>query len=147
MTIEELADYLGKDVAILLADEPFRHWAFNRTVETDLENPVIDYVFLNGGMDVVCDSRDKVASIFLYSNESRKFKQDIGNLPFSCGRLEIIARHGSPSKRGDKIKDPILGEHGAWDRFMRSGYAIHVEYQLDVDAIKMITLMRADVVP
>jgi hypothetical protein len=42
--------------------------------------------------------------------------------------------------------DPILGEYGPWDRFARLGYTIHVEYRADADCIKMITLMRPDVV-
>lgn len=147
LTIETLANYLGRDASVLLADPPFKNWAFEKFIENDLEKPLIDYVFAQDGMDFVCDGEGKVTSIFLYSDESRCFKEGVQNLPLTSSRQEVIARLGSPSKSGGRISDPILGEYGVWDRFSRSDYAIHVEYRLDADVIKKITLMRADVVP
>lgn len=147
LTIRILASYLGRDASILLDATPFKNWTFEKSVEDDLEESLIDYVFAQHGMDFVCDGDDKVNSIFLYFDESRCFNEDIRDLPFDSGRQEIIARLGAPSKSGEKMSDPILGEYGAWDRFTRSGYAVHVEYRLDADVIKKITLMRADVVP
>ncbi|MDB6134649.1 MAG: hypothetical protein JWM59_2892 [Verrucomicrobiales bacterium] len=44
------------------------------------------------------------------------------------------------------LADPPFN-NWAWERFARHGYAVHIEYRLDADAIKKITLMRADVVP
>jgi hypothetical protein len=147
LTIETLARYLGRQASVLLADPPFKDWAFERSLETGLEKLRIDYVFAHNGMDFVCDEDDKVDTIFFYADKSRCFKEGVQELPFSANRREVIARLGSPSKSGGKISDPILGEYGAWDLFARPGYAIHVEYRLDVDVINKITLMRADVVP
>lgn len=147
LTIELIASYLDKDASTLLAEQPFKNWNYERSVESDLETPLIDYVFPRDGMDFVCDSEDKVNSIFLYSDEIRRFRGDVQDLPLKSSRQEVLARLGSPSRSGGKTSDPILGEYGAWDRFVRSGYAIHVEYRLDVDVINKITLMRADVVP
>lgn len=70
---------------------------------------------------------------------------DLIALPFSFTRLQVIERFGPPSESGGRINDPILGEYGAWDRFARPGYAIHVEHRVDADRVKKITLMRADV--
>ena len=141
------ASLLGKQASILLADSPFKDWTFKKSFEADLEKPLIDYVFAHNGMDFVCDEHDKVNTIFLYFDKFRSFKESIQDLPSSTSRREVIARLGSPSKSGGRINDPILGKYGAWDRFTRPGYAIHVEYRLDVEIINKITLIRADVIP
>lgn len=131
----------------MLADPPFRNWTVEKSVETDLEKPLVDYVFAENGVDFVCDEGNKVNSIFLHADESRCFKEGVGDLPFAASRQEVLARLGTPSRSGGRTSDPVLGEYGAWDRFARRGYAIHVEYRLDTSGIRKITLMRADVVP
>ena len=147
LTIETLANYLGREASTLLADAPFKHWSFEKSLETDLEEPLIYYVFAQDGMDFVCDAEDKVQTIFLHSDESRSFTEGVDDLPFTSSRREVIARLGSSSESGGPTSDPVLDEYGRWDRFARAGYAIHVEYRLDADVINKITLMRADVVP
>lgn len=132
---------------MLLAEAPFKNWTFEKSFENDLDEPLIDYVFLENGVDFVCDGEDKLATIFLYSDGARCFQEGLRDLPFASTRREVIQRLGSPSKSGGKHSDPILGDYGPWDRFARSAYSIHVEYALDADAISTITLMRADVVP
>lgn len=147
LTIETLANYLGKDASTLMGDTPFKNWTFERSIEKDLDKPLIDYVSSEGGIDFVCDDEDKVQSIFLYCDKSRRFKENIQDMPFSSGRQAVLAHLGSPSKSGGKVTSRFLGECGAWDRFSRPEYAVHIEYRLDADAISKITLMRADVVP
>lgn len=147
LRLETLSKYLGRQASVLLADPPFKDWAVERSFEPDLESPVIDYVFPHNGMDLVCDQDDRVSTVFLYADGSRCFTDGVEELPFGAGRRDVIARLGTPSRSGDKSSSPILGEHGPWDRFSRPGYAIHVEYRLDVDVIQLITLMRDDVVP
>lgn len=147
LTTRTLATYLGGAASAVLADPPFKNWIFQKFVETDLEKPLIDYVFAQHGVDFVCDADGKVTTFFLYFDESRRFKEGLQDLPFTSTRQEVVGRLGSPSKSGGKVSDPILGEYGAWDRFARPGYAIHVEYRLDTDLIRKITLMRADAVP
>lgn len=147
LNIEKLANYLGKKAAGLLGDLPFKGWTFERTVETGLDKPLVDYVSAENGMEFTCDGEDNVNNIFIFYSESRRFREDLQDLPAASGRQEVIARLGPPSKSGEKITDPILGEYGAWDRFKRPDYTVHVEYHVDIDSIKMLTLMRADVVP
>jgi hypothetical protein len=147
LTIEALSNYLGRQASTLLDDQPFKNWTFEKSVETDLEKPLINYVFARDGMDFVCDEDDKINCIFLYADESRCFKEGVQDLPFTSIRREVIARLGSPSKSGGPTRHPILGEYGEWDRFECTGYVIHIEYRLDAEAISKITLMRADVVP
>jgi hypothetical protein len=147
MTTKTLAKYLGNPATALLAEAPFKDWIFTKSFEQDLDEPLFDYVFAQNGVDFVCNGDEKVTSIFLYSDESRCFKEGLHDLPFSATRQEVIDHLGSPSKSGGRINDPILGEYGAWDRFEQPGYAIHVEYRMDADHINKITLMRADFVP
>jgi len=147
ITIEMLASYLGKDDSVLLADPLFKNWTFEKSFEDDLAKPRIDYEFDQDGMDVICDGNGKVRTILVYSDECRAFKEYVQDLPLTLGRSGVIARLGVPSKSGDKVSDEILGEYGAWDRFTRSDYVIHVGYRSDGDVINKVTLMRADVVP
>lgn len=147
MRIETLAHYLGREASILLADAPFEHWSFEKSLDTDLEELLINYVFAQDGMDFVCDAEDKVMTIFLYADGSRCFVEGVDDLPFTSGRREVSARLGAPAKSGGRLSHPILGKYGPWDRFARSDYVIHVQYRPDADVISLITLMRADVAP
>ena len=147
ITIASLSSYLGKDASVLLSDAPFRDWAVTRTVEADLERPLIDYVFAQDGMDFVCDEKNKLNSIFLFADKSRCFRECVDDLPFGATRKEVIARFGPPSRSGGPLRDSVLGYYGAWDRFTCSGYVMHVEYRLHEDAINKVTLMRPDVAP
>ena len=74
LTIAALAGYLGNPASRMLADSPFKNWAYVRSFEDDLDEPLIDYVFPANGLDFVCDGADNVASIFLYSDGSRSFE-------------------------------------------------------------------------
>ncbi len=140
-----LADYLGTPASALLAESPFKHWPFEKSIEDGLDQPVIQYVFPQHGLELRCDGDDKVNTIFLYSDEYFGFDESV--LPFTSSRRQVMQRLGSPSKSGGKISDPILGEFGAWDRFTKSEHTIHVEYQLNTDRIRKFTLIRANVVP
>ena len=42
----------------------------------------------------------------------------------------VLLSVGSPFKSGARRSHPIFGERGAWDRFSRPGYVVHVEYRL-----------------
>ena len=147
LTLENLSAYLGKDASVLLSVAPFTHWKFTKTLETDTPKPLIDYVFTEEGMDFVCDETGRICSNFLYADQARCFVEGIADLPFTSKRHEVIGRLGAPSKSGARISDSILGDYGPWDRFMRPGYVIHVEYRLDRDIINKVTLMRTECAP
>lgn len=147
LSIEMIAGYLGKDSSVILSKYPFINWKYKKTIEPDLENTQFDYVFPNHGVDFVSDEQDKVCSIFLYHDESRKFGEGIKDMKMTSSREEVRAQFGAPSNSGSGLSDPVLGEYGAWDRFSRDGFSIHIEYRVNSDAISKVTLMRADVVP
>jgi hypothetical protein len=140
-----MAEYMGRHVASMFEVAPFKNWPFERSVEADLEELRIDYIFTGRALVIECDRNEAVCVIFMRREEYDGFI--LSEIPFTLGRKEVLDRLGVPSKSGEKISDPILGECGAWDRFVRSNFTIHVEYSADVDAINMITLMRSDVVP
>ncbi len=142
MTIETLARYLGRPVADMLGDMPFKFWPVEESHEEDLNPPLTNYEFPENGLSVTCDKA--VRAIFLQSEE---FDEYLLGFPFSLTRQQIRERFGTPTRSGVKHTDEILGEMGNWDRFDGPEYAVHVEFWPDADRIKMITLMRPDVAP
>jgi hypothetical protein len=145
--LNTLANYLGIPASTMLEDAPFKLWLVEKSFEEDLEEPIIHYVFPQHGLELRCDSDNKVSVIFLYSDSFNSFDEALLDIPFSSNRKKVNELFGVPSKSGGKVSDPILGEYGPWDRFTRTGHTIHFEYGLDADRIKKITLMRPDVVP
>ena len=142
-----LPSYLGKPASVILADGPFSHWPVEKSYDNDLEEIVIHYVFPHHGLELRCDQVDKVNTVFMYADEFDGFDESLFGVPFSLNRQEVKERLGPPSKSGGPINDRILGAYGAWDRFTKDGYVIHVEYRADTDRINKITLMRTDSVP
>src|ERR1700744_3581778 len=117
--------YLGKHVSVLLQEHPFENWLFKKSVETDLEEPIVQYVFKDRGLELRCDQVEKISVIFLSSDECHGFDEALMEFSFSWKREQILGRFGTPSKSGQKMKDPILGEYGNWDRFDGPDCSIH----------------------
>ena len=143
----KIADYLGGQASIMLNDEPFSKWRFHKSVEKDLEEPIIQYVFPRHAMALRCDRDDNIRVIFLRADKHDKEDGSLFEVPFACSRDQVIAHFGPPSESGTEVSDPILGNFGAWDRFSCPGYSVHIEYRTERDEIRRITLMHADVVP
>jgi len=131
----------------MLRDAPFKDWVFERSLEKDLDPPIIHYVFPRHGLELRCDDDEKICVIFLYSNESDLFDDVLIEPHFSWSRQQVVEYFGSPSKSGGRSNHPILGDYGAWDRFSMPGYTVRFEYEMDSDHIQKITFMRNDVVP
>ena len=140
-------DYLGKSALDILKEVPFKEWPVQRSVERDLDEPIIAYCFKKDGLELNCDQNEKIQVIFLYSEKYGGFDEDLLAFPFSLARKEVLERFGKPSESREKISDPILGEYGASDRFSLTGLEMHVEYRTDADQIKNITLMLPEVTP
>jgi hypothetical protein len=147
LTTKILASYLGKSADELLSLPLFSGWVWRKSVEDDLDPPLVDYISDPEGIDFVCDEAGEVETIFVYNDNDRRFAEAFEDLPFSCTRQDVRDRLGRPSKSGEPMTDEILGRYGPSDRFENERYTIHVEYHLDSMSIKQITLMRADVVP
>jgi filamentous hemagglutinin len=142
-----ISEYLGNHVSSMLGKAPFKNWPVEQSSEEDLEESITHYLFTRHGLELRCDRDDNISVIFLYADNYGGFDEGLLEIPFSSSRAQTLEHFGSPSKSGGKTSDPVLGEYGAWDRFTRQGYAIHVEYRTDSDRISKITLMRSEVVP
>lgn len=142
----KIAKYLGRKVSCLLEAEPFKNWPVERRVDDDCDPPVVGYTFRNCGLQLNCDREDEsVTCLFLEAEEYAGTL--LSEVSFDLSRKEVLAQLGVPSESGSPHSDPILGDYGPWDLFSGPEYTIHVEYRVDSDRIRMITLMRNDVVP
>ncbi|WP_146606172.1 hypothetical protein [Mesorhizobium kowhaii] len=139
-----ILSYLGKPVSLLLTSPPFKSWKFKKTVDDDLPEIRINYVSARNKFSIICDDDEKIDTIFI---ESGNLDRDLFSIPFLWSRDDVLSNLGAPSKSGEARRDPILGEYGPWDRFDEAHHSIHVSYQAHADRIRMVTLMRADVVP
>ena len=95
-------------------------------------------------MSVCCDANERIATIFLSSDGVARFLLGIS---LSNTRGDVRELFGQPSKSKPAHRQVVLGQYGPWDRFDKPSHSIHIEYELEADRIKMITLMRPDMVP
>lgn len=142
-----IADYLGRPSSSMLEDAPFKAWRVERSVETDLDEPLVNYSFKNNGLEFQCDNDERISVIFMFADKFNGFPEDLLEIAFSKSRAQTLEHFGVPSKSGKKTTHPILGEYGPWDRFSRAGHEIHIQYRTTADSIQQITFMRDDVVP
>jgi hypothetical protein len=138
-----LSEYLGSDVSRLLASEPFSRWRFTRSVEEDLPKKEVWYEFHERSVEVICDENETIRTIFLHAGVD----QVLAVIPFELTRQQVLDRFGSPSQSGAPMRDPVLGAYGPWDRFTSDNGTVHIEYRVDADSIKLISLIRSDAVP
>lgn len=141
-----LVEFLGQKASSLLETEPFNSWPVERIVDDDSAPPLVGYIFTNCGLQFTCDREDeRIRSVFVEKEMHDGTK--LSEIPFKLRRHEVREEFGSPSKSGERISHPVLGEFGAWDRFENSGFILHVQYHLESDEIQKLTLMRNDVAP
>ena len=141
-----LTKYLGKNASCLLEAEPFKNWPIDRGVDDDSDPPEVRYNFVGCGLQLNCDREDERVRCFFLEAEAHAGTV-LSEIPFDLCRDEVLVHFGFPSKSGEPVSHPILGNFGAWDRFQRPEYAVHVQYKVGSDSIEKITLMRNDVAP
>jgi hypothetical protein len=141
-----MTEFLGKPASSLLEAEPFKSWVVERWVDDDADPPVVGYIFEGRGLQLNCDhEHELVRSVFLEAEQHPEIV--LSEVPFNHSRAQVLVRFGSPSRSGERVSDPILGEFGPWDRFQLPEYTVHVQYEVESDTIAKITLMRNDVTP
>ncbi|HEX8523215.1 MAG TPA: hypothetical protein VF669_13240 [Tepidisphaeraceae bacterium] len=139
--------YLGREASSLLKAPPFDRWPVEKSLEEDLEEPILHYVFPHHGMELRCDRNDRINTIFLRADTSGHFEEELLDIPANANRGDVLRRFGIPAKSGNSLSDPVLGRYGPWDRFNLPRCVVHVQYRVGADDIEMITLMRPDAVP
>lgn len=134
----KLTRFLGRHVQELLDTPPISDWEFRREVDTDLPTTRIQYEFEDRHFDVLCDEDESVGTIFLQPGVDPEFCP----VPFSTTRSGAIAHFGAPSSSGESSSHPVLGEFGPHDRFTLSDATVHLEYSVQEDQIRLITLIH-----
>lgn len=147
LSLDQLASMIDEDISIILDNETFRAWPYERFYENNLIEPLVDYTFPRHGIDIVCNRNEEIKTIFLYFDELRESAVAIKELLPSFAHKDVIQFLGEPEKSGSKFIDPILGNCGAWDRFQFVDHVVHIEYDFDLDTLRKITFMSKDTAP
>ncbi|MFK8252702.1 hypothetical protein [Ancylobacter terrae] len=143
----KLSAFLGEPIWTLLRQKPFDTWEIVRSTDDACAPPCVDYVFVGQGVSVVCDADETITTIFIETgNRAASDGLPLDHL-FHWGRSRVLGHFGPPSRSGGGRHDSMLGLLGAWDRFEGSDYTTHLEYEVALDRVKRVTLMRPDVVP
>ena len=143
MTIKAV-DLLGKSATDVLPTAPFCNWSFERSVDENLDEPLVYFEFADQGIDFTCRDVERISTIFFRATgEAAK----VFELPTSLTRDEIRDQFGTPSASGEGMVDPVLGTYGPYDRYDYPEYSAHFEFFRDQDKIKLITFMTQSVVP
>lgn len=137
-------ELLGKSVTDVLPDAPFCDWPFKRSVDEDLDEPLVYFEFEDHGIAFSCRDTEIISTIFLSADGKAA---NVFELPTSLTRDEVCERFGRPNASGDGMVDPVLGTFGPYVRFDYPDHSAHFEFFPDQDKIKLITLMRPSVVP
>ncbi len=146
-SIADIASFLGMPASEALRSPLLADLEFERSVETDLPEIIVEYVCEERGVEVHADADERVQTVFLTRRDASPFAHGLRDLPFSWTQSEVRDHLGVPERGGPRYEDPILGVYGPWDRFARDGHSIHVRFDLDRGEITRITFMRSDIVP
>jgi hypothetical protein len=146
------------DSSIFLLGMELRNVGQTSFVTSLGEQPVSELIgdrfymrFSESGVLLDAELDGRVASIFFHGTNSDEYRKYSGSLPddlsFSDSRSEVRKKLGVPSASGGGIDVPMFGKAPNWDRYDRDSYSLHLQYSPGEDAIAVVTLMRADVVP
>lgn len=132
----DFSAYLGEAVERLLGEKPFSKWLFTRTVENDLDEPVVTYSSEQNGLEIACNDASEVNTIFVTPKGYFAAATDWLPTPFFRSRRNVVHEFGRPSKSG-----------ASWDRYDYPEYSVHYQFLSRTGTIAMITFMKAEVVP
>lgn len=85
-----------------------------------------------------------IEAVFLHKPD--KFESVLG---FGTGSsLEVVQSiYGECTSHGEPSDDRLLGAYGAWERYDRDEFSLHVEHEIGSSLIKMVTIMMPKVAP
>jgi hypothetical protein len=102
-------------------------------------------IYKQDGLELLCDTNDRIMTVFLFSEDLDGFHQYKGKLPgglgFSDGREAVTKKFGLPdcSGGGDRDKEGG-GTRDIWDKFATNYGAVNFTYRAQ-NTLKQITLM------
>jgi hypothetical protein len=141
MKTPRLAAYLGRHVEHVLGASPFSEW--ERPVGIiDEDGDRVDYEVVGRGVELVCSVDRTLLTIFIHREAEGLFE-----LPFRSSRARVSKLLGRASRTGTGAHVEGLRPTGAWVRFDRAAFSLHIQFALDRDEIEMVTLMHSTAVP
>jgi len=99
---------------------------------------------LDESWEFLIESDHTIKTIFLFLSNGYGHFNGISS---STTKKEVIRKLGKPTKQGEAQEISILGNFGAWERYDRDEYALHIEHSAHSDTIVKITLMLLRVAP
>lgn len=137
-----LSKYLGSPVELILDSDPFCNWPVEKTIESDLDPPILHYVFPERSLEFRCDENGLLTTIFVNSEKLDGLDMKHLGASFSWNRNDVLKELGEPTVSGDPINHPVLGSFGSWVKYLLKDYSIHLEFNLETDLVRRITLMN-----
>ena len=142
----QLQDFLGKDnedqsFLAFLAQLP------SQPEFSDCEGSAIGgYLRANDlGFEIALNGKGLINTIFLYSGFKDGFSECPFALPkglsFDQQRRECLTALGPPKLSGGPMADFLTKQPIRWDRWDYEGWALHLEFSMETEQIRMVTLM------
>ena len=139
----DFARYLGRPFTDLRAHREISSWQYVLDDEELGGDPGDrSYIFSSHGLEVECDSDDRISVVFLHAKTQGGFDQSLISFDFSASQATVRAKFGAPSRTGVANNYPGLGQLGAWDRYDFDDRCLHFQYATSGEGISMITIMR-----
>ncbi|WP_444941528.1 hypothetical protein ACJJI3_03595 [Microbulbifer sp. ZKSA004] len=91
-----------------------------------------------GKWEASLDQNNIIKTIFLYLN---KGCDGVLGLDYSMIKSNVLELLGEPVSTGEPRVDSILGEYGAWEKYVHDNVFVHVEHESKENNIKQITIM------
>lgn len=106
----------------------------------------------SAGLSFVLSAEKKISAVHLHSAAHDGYACYQGSLPaslnFEMSRDQVRGALGEPTlSQASFSRDPVLGTYPPWDRFDQDHLALHLEYEFDVNSIRLITIMTMDAAP
>lgn len=140
-----LSKYLGRPVELLLDSDPFCDWLVQKSSESDLDPPILHYVFPEHDVEFRCNQHGLLTAIFVNANKLNGIDMKRLEVSFSWTRNDVLGELGVPTMNGGPVHHQVLGSYGPWVKYVLKDYSIHIEYDLETDLVKRVTLMSLTV--
>lgn len=137
-------DVLGKSFTDV--EDSLSHLGINEVFDEleDGEEQEFSVSAQDGSWEISLGKDLLIETVFLYKVDNFEIYTGINTYTIQTKIEDIF---GEPSASGQQSESALLGVKGAWRRYDKSGVSVHVEREVDSEAIKMITLMLPEVAP
>lgn len=102
------------------------------------EEPSYYLSALDSTWEILLGDGNFIKTIFLYLNKGYPSFLGITN---NIKRDSILEMFGTPIAENGESTHRILGRYGAWEKYEKDNYYIHIEHEPDNGGVKMVTIM------